>query len=100
VDSLEPWWDHKHGKKIFPENKPYEDIHMPKNTGIGVIIGIFAFGLGFGLIWYMWWLVIASGLGIFACIVARSFDQEIDYYVPAKEVERIENELAIRREKA
>lgn len=100
VDSLEPWWDHKHGKKIFPENKPYEAIHMPKNTGIGVLIGLFGFFLGFGLIWYIWWLVIASGIGIFACIVARSFDQDIDYWVSAEEVERVEKELSLRREKA
>lgn len=100
VESLEPWWDHKHGKKIFPENKPYEDIHMPKNTGIGFMIGILGFTLSFGLIWYMWWLVIASGLGIFACVVARSFDQDIDYFVPAKEIEKIEKELSLRREKA
>ena len=100
VESLEPWWDHKHGKKIFPENKPYEDIHMPKNTGIGFMIGMLGFTLSFGLIWYMWWLVIASGLGIFVCVVARSFDQDIDYFVPAKEIEEIEKELSLRREKA
>ena len=100
VESLEPWWDHKHGKKIFPENKPYEDIHMPKNTGIGFMIGMLGFTLRFGLIWYMWWLVIASGLGIFVCVVARSFDQDIDYFVPAKEIEEIEKELSLRREKA
>ncbi|MDD3265686.1 MAG: hypothetical protein PHC75_00720, partial [Burkholderiales bacterium] len=64
------------------------------------IIGAFGFLFGFGLIWYMWWLVIASGIGIFAAIVARAFDQDIDYWVPAKEVERVENELALRREKA
>jgi cytochrome o ubiquinol oxidase subunit 1 len=73
---------------------------MPRNTGIGALIGLFAFTLGFGLIWYIWWLVAASGLAIFACVVARSFDHDIDYYVPAKEVERIENELMLRRNKA
>ena len=73
---------------------------MPRNTGIGVLIGLFAFTLSFGLIWYIWWLVIASGLAIFACVVARSLDHDIDYYVPAKEVERIENELMLRRNKA
>ncbi len=101
VTSLEPHWDAKHNAKpIFDESQPYEDIHMPRNTGIGVLIGLFAFTLSFGLIWYIWWLVIASGLAIFACVVARSLDHDIDYYVPAKEVERIENELMLRRNKA
>jgi cytochrome o ubiquinol oxidase subunit 1 len=101
ITSLEPFWDDKKNKhKIFDETKPYEDIHMPKNTGIGVLIGVFGFLLSFGLIWYMWWLVIASGVAIFACVVARSFDHDIDYYVPASEVERVEQELSLRRKKA
>ncbi|MBX9867329.1 MAG: cbb3-type cytochrome c oxidase subunit I, partial [Burkholderiales bacterium] len=101
VSTLEPYWDAKYnGIPIFDESKPYEDIHMPRNTGIGAWIGLFALTLGFGLIWYIWWLVAASGLAIFACVVARSFDHDIDYYVPAKEVERIENELMLRRNKA
>lgn len=100
VGTLEPHWDAKHNAKPIFDDKPYEDIHMPKNTGIGVLVGLFAFTLSFGLIWYIWWLVAASGLAIFACVVARSFDHDIDYYVPAKEVERIENELMLRRKKA
>ncbi|MBX9598016.1 MAG: cytochrome o ubiquinol oxidase subunit I [Burkholderiales bacterium] len=101
VTTLEPHWDAKHNATpIFDESKPYEDIHMPRNTGVGAIIGLFAFTLSFGLIWYIWWLVAASGLAIFACVVARSLDHDIDYYVPAEEVERIENELMLRRNKA
>ena len=101
VTTLEPHWDAKHNAiPIFDESKPYEDIHMPRNTGIGAIIGLFAFTLSFGLIWYIWWLVAASGLAIFACVVARSLDHDIDYYVPAEEVERIEHELMLRRNKA
>ncbi|MEN9946682.1 MAG: cytochrome o ubiquinol oxidase, subunit [Pseudomonadota bacterium] len=101
VSSVEPLWDDKEGKaKIFPENRQYEDIHMPRNTGIGALIGGFSFLLGFGFIWYIWWLVAVSGLAIFACVVARSFDYDTEYYVPASEVEAIEEKLRLRREQA
>ena len=41
-----------------------QDIHMPRNTGAGVILGGLAFVLGFAMVWYIWWLAIASfGIG-------------------------------------
>jgi cytochrome o ubiquinol oxidase subunit 1 len=103
VHSVEPHWDHKqamlhaaeHPEKIEPK-RPYEPIHMPKNTGVGVMIGIFGFLLGFGLIWDIWWLVIASGVAIFISVAYRSFDYDIDYYVTVEEIEKIENEISNR----
>lgn len=101
VNSLEPFWDAKHAKStanLTAASRPhYEAIHMPKNTGIGVIIGLLACAFGFAMVWYIWWLAIASGVGIFACVVARSFDYDIDYYVTPEEVERIENEISRRK---
>ena len=34
----------------------YRDIHMPRNTGAGVILSVMAVACAIGLIWYMWWL--------------------------------------------
>jgi cytochrome o ubiquinol oxidase subunit 1 len=101
---LEPHWDNKQAKlqamSHHPERlvaKPkYEPIHMPKNTGVGVIIGIFGFILGFALIWEIWWLGIISTLAIFASVAYRSFDYDIDYYVSVDEIEKIENEISNR----
>jgi cytochrome o ubiquinol oxidase subunit 1 len=103
VHSLEPHWDNKqakleaaqHPERVIPTRK-YEPIHMPKNTAIGVMIGVFGFFLGFALIWDIWWLVVASGFAIFACVAYRSFDYDIDYYVTAEEVERTENKISNR----
>lgn len=96
VNSLEPFWDAKQAG-LKPETRPYEDIHMPKNSGLGVIIGGFAFLFGFGLIWYMWWLAAIGAIGMLLSVFARSFDYDIDYYVKAEEVERIENEYLKRK---
>ena len=102
VHSLEPHWDNKqallkHPEKFAKENKrPYEDIHMPKNTGVGMIIGLVAALFGFAMIWNMWWLAGLTAVVMFASVLYRSFDYDIDYYVPASEVEKIENEFAKR----
>lgn len=96
VNSVEPFWDAKQAG-IKPETRPYEDIHMPKNSGLGPIMGVFGFLLGFGLVWYIWWLVLVGGLGLLISVFARSFDYDIDYYVKAAEVEAIEKEHEKRK---
>ncbi|CFO04918.1 ubiquinol oxidase subunit I [Bordetella pertussis] len=64
---------------------------MPRNTAAGIYIGAFGLAMSFGLIWHMWWLAIVGFLGMIVSFVVRSYDRDVDYYVPAKEVEEIEN---------
>ncbi|PSV94851.1 cytochrome o ubiquinol oxidase subunit I [Photobacterium angustum] len=68
----------------------YKRIHMPKNTWAGVVISAFALTLGFAFVWHIWWMVIASGVGILASWIAYSFERNKDYYVEVAEVEAIE----------
>ncbi|MDE2288492.1 MAG: cytochrome o ubiquinol oxidase subunit I [Burkholderiales bacterium] len=68
----------------------YQQIHMPKNTSAGVIIGGLSVAFGFALIWHIWWLAIVGFVGMIAAVIFRSNDDEIDYYVPAKQVEQTE----------
>ena len=78
--------------RAFKQPTHYEDIHMPRNTGAGVFIGgIFGTIMGFALVWHIWWLAIVGFLGMVIGFVVRSYDRDTDYYVPAKEVEAIEN---------
>jgi len=77
----------------------YNDIHMPKNTAVGVIVGVFSLLFGFALIWHIWWLVAVGVVATIVTVIVRSYDDSTDYYVPAAEVERIEN-LHIQEKKA
>ncbi|AXY21226.1 cytochrome o ubiquinol oxidase subunit I [Komagataeibacter saccharivorans] len=70
----------------------YQPIHMPKNTACGFLIGAFSFVLGFGAIWYIWWLAAVGLIGVIATVIARSANNDVDYYVPVSEVVRIEQE--------
>lgn len=80
--------------------KRYEDIVLPKNTGIGVWIGGFAFLVGFGMIWHIWWLAIVGVLGITTSVIVRASTDETEYVMTASEVEKHENALARRRQTA
>ncbi|GAA4504401.1 cytochrome o ubiquinol oxidase subunit I [Gluconacetobacter tumulicola] len=70
----------------------YQPIHMPKNTAAGFFIGMFSLILGFAAIWWIWWLAAVGLIGVIATVIARSSNNDVDYYVPASEVARIENE--------
>ena len=46
--------------------------------------------VGFALIWHIWWLAVIGLLAVVGTFIVRSCDDDIDYYVPAAEVARIE----------
>ncbi|MHA3027369.1 cytochrome o ubiquinol oxidase subunit I [Chromohalobacter israelensis] len=93
VGSIDAFWEAKKEKGMAAD-KPtqYEDIHMPKNTVAGPIIGLISIVFGFALVWHIWWLAGVSAIGMFVAFMFRVFNDDIDYYVPAAEVERIERE--------
>ncbi len=75
------------------ETKPdhFEAIHMPKNTMIPVLLGILAFGFGFGMTWRIWWMAGFSMLGIVAVVIFRSFVTDLGYEISAEEMAAYEN---------
>ncbi len=66
----------------------YEDIEMPANSALGVVIAITGLAMAFGLVWYMWWLVIAAGLVTLVAIIARGFVRQTTRTISASEVQR------------
>ncbi|MEW9623164.1 cytochrome o ubiquinol oxidase subunit I [Rhodanobacter geophilus] len=95
VSELDQFWADKEHKRAWPRHAHYADVHMPRNTGVGVVMGGFATLLGFGLIWHIWWLAILGLAGMVGSFVVRSYDRDVDYYVPGAEVEKIERERLV-----
>ncbi|MEM5344938.1 cytochrome o ubiquinol oxidase subunit I [Paraburkholderia azotifigens] len=91
ITSLEQHWDDKQSGRAYVQPRKYEDIHMPRNTAAGFIIAAFSLLFGFAMVWHMWLFAAVGLIGMIATFIARSYDQDVDYYVPAAEVERIEN---------
>ncbi|AQS87126.1 cytochrome o ubiquinol oxidase subunit I [Neoasaia chiangmaiensis NBRC 101099] len=77
-------------------NKPLHEIHMPKNTAAGFFVGFFSFLIGFGAIWYIWWLAALGLVGVFATVILRSSNLDIDYYVPVSDITRDQEEQSRR----
>ncbi|NYH98661.1 cytochrome o ubiquinol oxidase subunit I [Cupriavidus plantarum] len=91
ITSLEQHWDDKEAGRAYKQPARYEAIHMPKNTGDGFIVSMFGLLLCFALVWHMWAVAIGGLIGVIGTFIARSYNRDVDYYVPAEEVARIEN---------
>lgn len=90
VHDIDAFTDMKEKGAAYAVPKSYEPIHMPKNTSVGVFIGAFATVFGFAMIWHIWWLAIVGLVGILGSMLARAYDNDLDYYVQPDEVEAIE----------
>lgn len=90
VDGLDAFHEMKRRGTAYLRPERYEDIEMPKNSGIGVVIGIFAGVFGFAMVWYIWWAAAGAGLAILVAIIVRASQDETETLMPAAEVKRIE----------
>jgi len=88
VKSPDAFWEMKKSHQR-PEKK-YENFEMPKNTGMGIYISIFAFLFGFAIVWQIIWLAIVGLVGSIVCIILRSLDEHTEYELTAEEVEKME----------
>jgi cytochrome o ubiquinol oxidase subunit 1 len=86
VHTRDAFWEVKKHPEL--SEGPIEKIHMPRNTGIGVYLGLLSFIFGFAMVWYMFWLAILSGMGIIACLIARLYNKDTEYYVTVEEIKR------------
>ncbi len=92
VGDREPFLEMKEKGIAYQRPAAYEAIRIPSNTPIGVIIGAFAFVLGFAMIWHIWWLVLAAGAVVFAAVIVRSSTDDQEFTMSAAEVKAIEDE--------
>ena len=89
---IDSFWEMKKDGTAYQKPEKYEPIHMPRNTGAGVIIGAFNLLLGFGLTWHIWWMAALGLVGAIVTLIIRTMDNDVDYYVQVDEIERIESE--------
>ena len=90
IHDQDAWWDMKRRGYARPL-QGFRPIHMPKNTGAGVILAGLSTVLGFALVWYIWWLAALSFIGLIAAAIGHTFNYKRDYYIPAEEVAQIES---------
>jgi cytochrome o ubiquinol oxidase subunit 1 len=91
VHDLDAWYDMKRRGYERPKSG-YRPIHMPRNTGTGVILSGIAMVMGFAMVWYMWWLAALCFVSLIGFAIAHTFNYNRDYFVPVEDVERFEGE--------
>ena len=91
VDEKDAFMAMKEKQTAYNRHNQYTDLHLPKNTGSGFVIGGTAFLFGFAMVWHIWWLAIMSILTMILAVIIRSFDDDNEGCIPASEIERIEN---------
>jgi cytochrome o ubiquinol oxidase subunit I len=91
VSGGDAYWAMKvHAKQQGLEKPDYRDVEMPRNSPTGFVCAFFATIMGFALIWHIWWMVVAGGVGAFATFVAFAWRDHDEYVIPAAEVARID----------
>ncbi len=90
VHERDAFWAMKQSPSTASRSEHYHEIHMPKNSSMGVYIGILSFLFGFGMIWYMFWLAAIGAVGMLICLVVHLAEEEPEFTVTASEVEQIE----------
>lgn len=89
VHDRDAFWAEKQSQK--PNRQPhYRPIRIPKNSGLGILIGAFSFLFGFAVIWHLWPLVALSLMGVVACIIFRTADENTEYELSPADIAKIE----------
>lgn len=94
VDQIDPLWAIKRGEAPKPR-ETYEDIHLPKNTPMGLYIGSLSFIFGFAMVWHIFWLATACLLGIVMCLIIRLSKKDDHEIILAETVREMEKKRGI-----
>ena len=86
VEDRDDFADAKAKGRAYAEPDAYEDIVMPNNTSLGMIVCVSSTLLGLALVFYIWWLAILATGVIAVAFIARTFFLSTTHVIPADEI--------------
>lgn len=89
VADRDAFWVRKHQRSAQPAPE-YEAIIVPRNTSVGLVIGLLAFGFGFAVIWHMWLLAVACLIGLVVTIIMRAQNDNTERTLSAATIAKFE----------
>lgn len=92
VSGRDAFWMQKKEEALTPA-APYQDIVLPKNSAVGLIIAVCAGVFGFAMVWHIWWAAPLALSAIIITLAVRSFATDTEYTVPAHVVAATETHL-------
>jgi cytochrome o ubiquinol oxidase subunit 1 len=90
IHDLDAWHDMKQRKAERP-TEGFRAIHMPKNTGAGIILAGLSTVFGVAMIWYIWWLAALAFVALLAVAIGHTFNYDRDFHIPAEDVVKNED---------
>lgn len=91
VTERDAFWEMK--KNPSKKKPAYEDIWVPKSSGMGAIIGLFALGFGLAAVWHIWWLLVLSLVAVIVLVIVKLTDDDVERKLSAEEIEEEEKKL-------
>jgi cytochrome o ubiquinol oxidase subunit 1 len=91
VAEADAYWHVKEaGMSRHALKRSFVDLHVPRNTPVGVFIAFFAVILGFALIWRIYWLAAVGLIGAVAAALWQFWKTDREIHVPAEAVAAFE----------
>lgn len=91
VTERDAFWEMK--KNPSKKTPVYQDIWVPKSSGMGAIIGLFALGFGVAAVWHIWWLLVLSLVAVIVLVIVKLTDDDVERKITAEEIEEEEKKL-------
>lgn len=96
VTGRDAWWTLKQEgleHTLRARDDEIEPIHMPRRSSLPFLMSFAFFVAGFGFV-FNWYVFAVLGLvGVAGILIARSFQYDTDYFIPAEEVRHTEAAL-------
>lgn len=99
VNERDAFWKAK--RDLAPKQELlYEDIAIPRNSAIGLYMGVLSLIFGFAMTWHIFWLALATFIGTIICIIIRLWGKDEHDVISAKKVQQMEAEYQTRQKYA
>ena len=100
IEGEEPYWGIKERARdqLHLSDEPdYEEIEVPRNSATGFVVAFFSTIIGFALIWHIWWMAIAGGIGAFVTFVVFAWRDRTEETISKEDVARIDRANRLSR---
>ena len=91
VQRTDAFWQSKRSG-VAPSKEAVSDVHLPRNSPVGMLLALFCVLMGFGLIWRVDWLAGFGLIGALVVVVREAWKTDLEVRIPAEKVAAYERE--------
>ncbi len=88
VSTKDAFWEMKQRKSL--DQGEYEDILVPKNSPIGMLIGFTSLAFGFAFVWHIWWLSGLSLIALISIVIYRLSQDNIESFISKDKLRKLD----------